>query len=70
MWRQVERTPGRHVYELIGKDKIGKARLETSTGVKLQKEGERSGVTSDATGTYELRVTAGTTTLVRKGVFE
>ena len=68
--RQVERTPGRHVYELLGPDPLGKARLETSTGVKLQQDGSRLIVTSDATGTYELRVTAGTTTLVRKGVFE
>ncbi len=68
--RQVERTPGRHVYELLGPDPLGKARLETSTGGKLQQDGSRLIVTSDATGTYELRVTAGTTTLVRKGVFE
>ncbi len=68
--RPVERSPGRHVYELLGPEQIGDARLETTTGVKLQRNGSRLIVTSDATVPYELHVTIGTTTLVRKGVFD
>jgi len=68
--RQVERSPRRHVYELLGPERIGKATLETNTGVQLQRDGSRLIVTSEVTGTYELRVTAGSTTLVRKGVME
>ena len=68
--RQVERSPRRHVYELLGPERIGKAALEMSTGVQLQRDGSRLIVTSDSSGTYELHVTAGTTTLVRKGVME
>ena len=68
--RQVEHAPRRHVYELLGPDQLGKATLETSTGAKLQRDGTRLVVTSDAAGSYELHVTAGTTTLVRKGAME
>ncbi len=68
--RQVERTPGRHVYELLGPEPLGKTRLETSTGAQLQQDGSRLIVTSDDPGVYKLHVTAGKTTLVLKGVFE
>ncbi len=70
MLRLVESGPRRHVYELLGPDLIGNVQLETSPGVMLQRDGSRLIVTSDSTGPYELHVTAGTTTLVRKGVLE
>ncbi len=70
MLRLVQSGPRRHVYELLGPDLIGNAQLETSPGVMLQRDGSRLIVTSDSTGPYELHVTAGTTTLVRKGVLD
>ncbi len=67
--RQVERSPGRHVYELLGDTPVTDARLVSGAGVKLEREGSRLVVTADvadATAAYELQVTVGSTTIIRK----